>query len=157
MKRKDRPRHTAAEQVHLDAVQRLGCLVCGAPALIHHVRSLAGVRITRNHRLVLPLCWAHHSADSPVGFHAGSKPWQVRHGSEADLLALVSVRLGPRYPAWAPCEDCGEFVCAIHGCHTGECYCPGTEVWDLLGIDPYSAGGNLAPAVLQALVMVKNA
>ena len=93
---KPRPKHTPAEQAHMDAVQALGCLICRAPALIHHVRSLDGVRITRNHLLVLPLCWAHHSADSAEGFHHGTKPWSERHGTQKELLALVDRKLAER-------------------------------------------------------------
>ena len=157
MRRKAPKAATVAEKAHLDAVQALGCLVCGAPALIHHVRSLNGIRMTRNHAFVLPLCWGHHSADSPTGFHAGSRSWQELHGSEAVLLDRVSARLGgSKVPAWAPCADCGEMVCAIHACHTGDsgCECPGTEVWDEIGLDPYAEGGRLTPEALQTLIEV---
>jgi hypothetical protein len=94
MKRKARPRHTAAEQAHLDAVQALGCLVCRGVAEIHHVRSLRGVRIRRNHMLVLLLCPTHHrTGPEGVAFHAGSREWQRIHGSEESLLAVVDQRL----------------------------------------------------------------
>ena len=85
---------TARERAHMDAVAAIGCLICRrigtySPALIHHVRSINGQRITRNHMLVIPICWRHHSADSPDGFHHGSKPWQAAHGTEAELLEEV--------------------------------------------------------------------
>jgi hypothetical protein len=85
---------TKSERAHLDAVSELGCLVCRAmgywsPALIHHVRTIQGQRITRNHAYVLPLCPMHHSADYKTGFHTGSRSWQRLHGSEESLLELV--------------------------------------------------------------------
>ena len=79
----------------MDRVAGLGCIACRnlfhtfSPSLIHHVRTLNGQRITRNHMLVLPLCHAHHSADSENGFHHGSRTWQSIHGTEAELLEEV--------------------------------------------------------------------
>lgn len=95
MRRKARPAHTKAEQAHLDAVQGLGCLVCHRDAEIHHVRSIKGKRIKRNHMLVLPLCPEHHRVEGGfgIGFHAGSARWQEIHGDEEGLLAFVSFRL----------------------------------------------------------------
>ena len=57
-------------------------------------------------------------------------------------------------PAWEKCEGCGEMLCNIHDCHTGDSYCdcPSLEAWEVMGIDPYSAGGHLTPKSLQALL-----
>ena len=90
---------TKRERDHMDAVAALGCIACKnlglgfSPALIHHVRSLNGQRITRNHMLVLPLCCGHHSADSENGFHHGTRTWQTIHGAEAHLLEEVQALL----------------------------------------------------------------
>ena len=86
---------TQAERRHLDAVASLGCIVCRhmglySPALIHHVRTVNGKRITRNHAYVLPLCPRHHAAYYPTGFHAGSRTWQEQHGTEESLMEEVA-------------------------------------------------------------------
>ncbi len=47
---------------HHDRVASLGCLVCKAPATIHHVTGYADRmgRTTRDHWRVVPLCPRHH-------------------------------------------------------------------------------------------------
>jgi hypothetical protein len=54
----------AARRFH-DWVATKGCLVCGAPATIHHVTGYADRmgRVSRSHWLVAPLCPAHHQHD----------------------------------------------------------------------------------------------
>ena len=87
------------ERDHMDRVASLGCIACKnlgfghSKPLIHHIRTLNGQRITRNHLLVLPLCFSHHSADSENGFHHGSRTWQTIHGTEAQLLEEVKALL----------------------------------------------------------------
>lgn len=51
-----------AVQAHHDRVASLGCLVCGAPATIHHVTGYADRpgRFSRDEWLVAPLCPPHH-------------------------------------------------------------------------------------------------
>lgn len=45
----------------MDRIVEQGCLVCGAPATVHHVTASAyGGRVTRSHQRVAPLCPAHH-------------------------------------------------------------------------------------------------
>lgn len=52
---------TTAEKRHHDRVAGMGCCVCGSPATIHHVTaSVEGGRISRSHKLVVPLCPRHH-------------------------------------------------------------------------------------------------
>ena len=62
-------------------------------------------------------------------------------------------------PAWEICEDCGEMWCNVHATHTGDfdCDCPGIEDWEMLGIDPYEAGGDLTPEELKARLEVIDA
>lgn len=97
IKRKSRPRHTAAEDRHLAAVAALGCLVCGAHAEVHHVRSGCGVGQRASHFKVLPLCPGHHREGGfGVAFHAGPREWQRRYGTEDDLLARVADLLAVR-------------------------------------------------------------
>ena len=91
---------TNAEQAHLNAVAALGCLVCihmgypDSPAEIHHIRTMNGKRIVRNHIFVLPLCPTHHRLGGwGVAFHAGSREWQRIHGTEEMLLNEINQRL----------------------------------------------------------------
>lgn len=58
-KRKKAP--TAAEARHMDRIARMGCLVCGAPATVHHISaSIHGGRVTRSNKRTAPLCPVHH-------------------------------------------------------------------------------------------------
>lgn len=88
---------TKAERDHLDAVASLGCIISRkmgmgyVPAEIHHVRTLDGQRIKRNHMLVIPLSpWFHRLGPMGEGFHSGSRTWQKIHGTEAELLEEVA-------------------------------------------------------------------
>lgn len=52
---------SAAEKRHMGRVAEMGCLVCGAPATVHHVTaSIHGGRISRSHERIVPLCPVHH-------------------------------------------------------------------------------------------------
>lgn len=59
---------TKEEKAHMERVARMGCLVCGGAATIHHVTATihgpiplcAGPR--RSHRRIVPLCPLHHQA-----------------------------------------------------------------------------------------------
>lgn len=84
-KRIKRPRvsKTAEEARHLKTVAGLGCLICGAPANVHHLMAAPGKRCRKDHRLVVPLCQRHHQGDH--GVHG--------LGSEAAFLALWGVDL----------------------------------------------------------------
>ena len=95
MKRGRRKEPTAAEKRHFDRVAAMGCLVCGAPATIHHVTGYADRpgRFSRDHWLVTPLCPLHHqavydSASMPVSVERLShQGFFLEHG--IDLLAVA--------------------------------------------------------------------
>lgn len=54
-------RPTKTDRQHFDRIAEMGCLVCKAPATIHHVTaSIHGGRIKRRHDRVVPLCPRHH-------------------------------------------------------------------------------------------------
>ena len=55
---------TALEKRHMGRVAELPCLVCGGRSTIHHVTGFADKpgRMTRSHKLVVPLCPMHHQA-----------------------------------------------------------------------------------------------
>ena len=59
---------TAAEREYLSRVAALGCIICGAPASIHHVRRYGE---TRKHSKIVPLCHRHHQG--AAGIHTLGK------------------------------------------------------------------------------------
>lgn len=75
-----------AEQAHWDRVVRLGCLICGQPASLHHVMAMPGKIRRRDHRFVTPLCRDHHQGD--LGVHG--------LGSEAKFEAIHGINLAAR-------------------------------------------------------------
>jgi len=87
--RKPKPGKTQAEKAHLDRVASLGCIICGAPACIHHVRQNAS---KRDHMRVIPLCHYHHQGQEGL-HHLGRAEWVKRYGKEIDLLEIVRERL----------------------------------------------------------------
>lgn len=50
-------------------VADLGCLICGAPANLHHVREGQGMSQRASSWLVTPLCVEHHTGNA--GIHSG--------------------------------------------------------------------------------------
>lgn len=88
------------DDLWLDEVANLGCVVCRrefniySPALIHHIRTWNGHRIDRDHRFVLPLCYPHHDKKiNGVSFHADSKLWIKKFGTQEELLRTVHKQL----------------------------------------------------------------
>ena len=84
---------TKAESNHMARVKALNCLICKAPALIHHVRKN---NEKRNHMKVLPLCDDHHRNYGEYGtaIHAGKNEWEKNHGTEEYWLEKVRIILG---------------------------------------------------------------
>lgn len=65
---------TASEKRHMARVAEMPCLVCKAPATVHHVTAkIEGGRIPRRHDRVVPLCPRHH---------------QIQHGPRESVEAL---------------------------------------------------------------------
>jgi hypothetical protein len=82
-----RKQPTKAERQHLDRVARLGCIVCGRPAEIHHLLNGAGMGQRADNYTCIPLCQAHHrTGGHGVAIHAGKKTWEQRFGTELELL-----------------------------------------------------------------------
>lgn len=74
-------------------VAALGCIVCGGPAMVHHIRSGMGMGQRASHYQTIPLCYNHHQGRE--GIHTiGTKVWQIIHGYERELLAKVLQLLG---------------------------------------------------------------
>ena len=76
------------------AVADLGCIVCGAPAQLHHPRFVVGMSQRAPDWLVIPLCITHHTSGGyGVAFHAGQTAFEANYGSEAQLLAQTIARM----------------------------------------------------------------
>lgn len=83
---------TKAEKEYLNKVAALGCLRCGRPAEIHHVKY--GMN-NRPHSQVIPLCPYHHR-QGPFGdcIENGKKTTQKNWGiTEAEMLDRVKYLL----------------------------------------------------------------
>lgn len=92
---------TKAELRHMDAVARLGCVVCrnlghgASPAEIHHPRFLAGGAQRASHFDAIPLCPSHHRTGGiGVALHAGQRTWEAKYGTEAELLEQTRREMG---------------------------------------------------------------
>ena len=70
---------------YMNRVAELGCIICGSPAEIHHLRTGAGMGQRGNE--VIPLCPFHHR-QGPFGeaIHSGAKEFAKKHGDERTLL-----------------------------------------------------------------------
>ena len=77
------------EKRHMDRVAALGCLLCGQPAQLHHVREGQGMSQRASNFLVVPLCEPHHTGSA--GLHGlGSRGFERRYRmDEMGLLAQV--------------------------------------------------------------------
>lgn len=84
---------TMAEAAHMGRVAALGCLLCGAPAEVHHLREGQGMSQRASNWLTVPLCPEHHRGAS--GLHGlGERGFERRHRlGELDLLAQTIERL----------------------------------------------------------------
>ncbi|ESZ10689.1 hypothetical protein X735_27600 [Mesorhizobium sp. L2C085B000] len=88
----------AADRAYLSRVAALGCVLvfpdtgerCCSPAEIHHPRAGQGMGQRADHSQAIPLCFAHHSAQSPLplghAIHKGQKSFEAIYGTEAELL-----------------------------------------------------------------------
>lgn len=89
----------------MDRVVQLGCVVCrneglgDTPAMIHHVLR-NGKRVS--HRHVLPLCFQHHHSGVndalAVSVHPWTREFEVRYGTQAQLLQQTYMLLGTPHP-----------------------------------------------------------
>lgn len=101
---KKRTYKTKAEQLHLDRVAALGCIVCRnlnygeTPAEIHHIRATSGAGQRADHHCVIPLCHRHHRTGGyGVAIHAGQRTWEEKYGTEEELLEQTLAELGVFY------------------------------------------------------------
>ncbi len=86
---------SVVERAYVSRVCALGCIVCGSPAEIHHIRHGMGMGQRNSNFNVLALCPRHHRTGGyKVAFHAGRKTWQEIWGTESELLAKTKELLG---------------------------------------------------------------
>jgi hypothetical protein len=79
---------TPAQRRRMGIIAALGCVVCKAPAIIHHVKRFGG---HRNHDAIIPLCPLHHmGGGAGVSIHDGRESWESVHGKELDYLDLIN-------------------------------------------------------------------
>ncbi|MEO8627670.1 MAG: hypothetical protein ABI612_06150 [Betaproteobacteria bacterium] len=72
-------------------VAELPCLACGKHGVeLHHIRKGIGAGRRATNFQVLPLCaTCHRTGGHRIAYHAGSKVWQAKYGSELQLLEKV--------------------------------------------------------------------
>lgn len=75
-------------------VAALGCLICGQPASLHHVREGQGLSQRASDWLVMPLCREHHQGNA--GIHSG-RFYHLFKKDEFDLLAETIERIARTY------------------------------------------------------------
>jgi hypothetical protein len=79
---------------YLSRVAALGCVICGAPAEIHHLREGVGMAQRSPDSRAIPLCPAHHrTGGHGVAYHAGRLTWVQRYGEPEALLERVRRQL----------------------------------------------------------------
>jgi len=84
MKPKRAEKAKGLERIHLDRIAAIGCLVCGAPAQVHHVKAKYASR-RRDHKSVAPLCESHHTGH--LGLHGLGSNEKFECLYDIDLVA----------------------------------------------------------------------
>jgi hypothetical protein len=79
-----------AEAEWMSKVAALGCIICGAPAQLHHPREGVGKAQRSPNWCVIPLCEPHHTGKN--GIH-GANFYLMHRRDEWDLLGEVIERL----------------------------------------------------------------
>jgi len=83
---------TKEEKDYHEYIASLPCVACGdSPVHVHHCRFSAGIGQRGSHYFVLPLCPACHQGKE--GIHGSPKIFEMRNGSEEQLLATVIQQL----------------------------------------------------------------
>jgi len=85
---------TAEEKKHLGKVAALGCIICGAPAEIHHPRFCVGMSQRAKHFLAVGLCPEHHrQGNFGHCVHNGHQEFEKNYMTEQEMLSEVVRRL----------------------------------------------------------------
>jgi hypothetical protein len=77
-----------------DALSRIGCIICGGPAEIHHLTG-GGVGQKETHDRTIPLCPEHHrtGGTAKIGFHHSPEAFESEYGSQELLLERTNHKL----------------------------------------------------------------
>jgi len=88
MKRKATSK-TAQEAAHIQRVASLGCVVTGAPAVLHHIMSAPNKRCRRDHRWIVPLSpELHNMGNQSVHMLGSEEAFKRAHGVDLVQIAL---------------------------------------------------------------------
>lgn len=113
---------TGEEARHLERVASLGCLICGAPANVHHVMHAPGKEKRRDHRFVVPLCREHHQGNTGVHGVGSERAFQALWGVDLVLWSMEawSLRNFPGASFWSDgVTRCREVAKAFGPVHKG--------------------------------------
>ena len=94
---------TKEERLYLAQVALLPCSVsnrdCGGRLEVHH-KTGAGMAQRASHYDTMPLCFNHHSAQTPLPFghsvHKGTKSFEERYGSQDEMIAKTKALIARR-------------------------------------------------------------
>lgn len=78
---------TKAESEHMGRVAELGCILCGQPAEVHHIKEDQGTSQRASHWLTVPLCTDCHRG--ATGVHGDKTMLRIYNVTEMDLLAMT--------------------------------------------------------------------
>ena len=74
--------NSAEDKRRFARLAEAGCVICGSPACIHHIRPHGA---KRDNKMVIALCHYHHQGEEGI-HHLGKKEWRRRFGHEMDYL-----------------------------------------------------------------------
>lgn len=89
-----RPKRSAAEERHIEAVKSLRCAICGrsGPSDAHHCfHDRFGARRVSDYE-VIPLCKAHHQ-DGPDAIHKIKATWRKKWGPDHSYIGPTMMRI----------------------------------------------------------------
>jgi hypothetical protein len=91
---------TQAEREYMEKVASLPCYVsnheCGGSVEVHH-KTGAGMAKKASNFDVMPLCFNHHSAQTPLGYghsvHKGTKLFEGLYGTQDHMIFMTKKRV----------------------------------------------------------------
>jgi len=82
---------TKDEREYMGRVAELGCIICGCPASVHHIREGQGISQRASNYLVVPLCYEHHQG--ALSIHNAKRQFEGLFGDELKLLSRTIEQL----------------------------------------------------------------
>lgn len=95
MKRKGRKPPTSEQKRRHDAIRELGCVICGRPGNIHHIREDLGMGQAVDHDRIICLDYDHHQSEEAgaISIHGTPMLFQETYGTESELEQKTIQRL----------------------------------------------------------------